>query len=364
MLHHGLAGAEGAGHGRRAALGNGEHGVDNPLAGAQGPLRGVLLLIGTADTDGPLLDHGQRHVFPVLGGQGGNGLRHIKGTALDVLDGALQVGGHHDFVEHNGSLGHGADDVAAGDLVAGLGGGGEVPLLLPIHGGNLHAAGDVGAHLLHDLLQRTLDTVVDALNHAGSKLHAHRSAGGDHVGSGAQAGGLLIDLDGGGVALHGQDLADQTLGSHADHVGHIGVRKSRGDNQRSGNFNNFSAQILKPSFRINSPEGFPPRQATPGKGPRGNVVFPLFTPPKAERSIQIICTAACTRRKCPYPSRPGRRLRSPMSPEKGRSPPERPGRTQSPFGGLTKYRHPPRAQWRAGCCFCQCPVSPPGRESG
>ncbi len=65
-------------------------------------------------------------------------------------------------------------------LVAGPGHGGEVPLLLPIQGGHLHAPGDVGTHLLHDLLQGALDTVIDTLDDAGAQLHAHGRAGGLH----------------------------------------------------------------------------------------------------------------------------------------------------------------------------------------
>ena len=145
-------------------------------------------------------------------------------------------------MEHHRRLGDGADDVAAHHLVANGGGGGELPLLLLVQGGDFHATGDAGAHLLHDLLQGALDAVIDTLDHAGAQLHAHGGAGGLHHGAGAQAGGLLIDLDGGGVALHGQNLADQPLGAHTDHVGHIGVRQARGHNQRSGYFHNFTAQ--------------------------------------------------------------------------------------------------------------------------
>ena len=157
-------------------------------------------------------------------------------------------GGHHDLVEHHGGLLDRAQNVAAGDLVAHLGHRIEVPLLLVVHGGDLHAAGDAGAHLFHDLLQGALDTVVNAFDHAGAQLHAHGGAGGHHLGAGAQAGGLLVDLNVGGVALHGQDLADQALGADADHVGHIGVRQARGHYQRPGNFNNFTAQVHLPSF--------------------------------------------------------------------------------------------------------------------
>ncbi|CAN4010611.1 DNA topoisomerase, partial [Dysosmobacter welbionis] len=248
VLHHSLAGAEGPGHGGGAALGNGEQGVNDPLAGAQRPLGGIFVLVGPPDPDRPLLHHGQGHVLPLVSAQGGHGLLHGEGAAPDVRDGAAQIGGHHDLVEHHRRLRHGADHVAALHLRAGGDRGGEVPLLLPVQGRDLHAPGDVGAHLLHDLLQRPLDAVIDAFDHAGAQLHAHGSAGGDHLRPRSQAGGLLVHLDGGGVPLHRQNLADQPLGADADHVGHIGVRQARGHHQRSGYLHNLTAQTRSTFF--------------------------------------------------------------------------------------------------------------------
>ena len=49
VLHHGLAGAEGAGHRGHAALGQGEQGIDDPLAGDQQDIGGQLI----AYRDGP-----------------------------------------------------------------------------------------------------------------------------------------------------------------------------------------------------------------------------------------------------------------------------------------------------------------------
>ena len=244
MLHHGLAGAEGAGNGRRTTLGNGEHGVDDALTGGQRPLGGILLGVGAAHTDGPLLHHGELHFPALLGAEDSHGLMDgVLALGGHLHDGAAHFRGHHDLVEHHGGLRHGADDVAAHHLCAFLHGGGELPLLLGVQGGDFHTTGDAGAHLLHDLLQRALDAVVDALDHAGPQLDAHGSTGGDHFRARAETGGLLIDLDGGRVALHGQDLADQAAGTHADHVGHIGVPEAGGDHQRAGDFHNFTAQI-------------------------------------------------------------------------------------------------------------------------
>ena len=84
--------------------------------------------------------------------------------------------------------------------------------------------------------------VVDIFNDARAQLHGQGGAGGLYHRAGAQAGGLLIDLDGGGVAVHGEDLADEALIPHPDHVGHVGVSEPRGHHQRAGDLDNFTAQ--------------------------------------------------------------------------------------------------------------------------
>ena len=244
MLHHGLARAEGAGDGGGAALGDGEEGVDDPLTGAQGRSGGVFVLIGTAYADGPLLHHGQVDRLALGGFQHGHRVLHgVVARLGHQLQLAAQIGGHHDLVEHHAGLLDGADHVAALDGVARLGHGGEVPFLLPVQGGNLDTAGDVGARPLHDLLQGALDAVVNILNEARPQLHRQRGAGGHHLGAGAQAGGLLVDLDGGGIAAHVQDLADELLLTHADHVGHVGVLHAGGHHQRAGNLYNFAHSV-------------------------------------------------------------------------------------------------------------------------
>ena len=237
MLHDGLTGAEGAGDGCRTALGDGEHGVNNSLAGAEGHLGGELLDVGATHTDGPLLHHGQFLLLALVGVDDGDGLQDGVGAGLDVSDGAGDAMGNHDLVDGGGSLLDGADDVTAGDGVAHLGGGDEVPLLLSVQRRNLDASGDGGAGDLHDLLQGTLDTVVNIFKQAGAKLNGQRGAGGDHFRAGADAGGLLIDLDRRGVTVHVQNLADQVLFADSNHVCHVGVLHAGGDHQRAGYLN-------------------------------------------------------------------------------------------------------------------------------
>ena len=213
------------------------------------------MLVGAAHTDGPLLHEGQLGLGAIRLLQHGYRLSDGIRAALDGDDLALHLGGDHDLVEDGVGLLDGADDVAADDLGAGLHGGGKLPLLLPVQGRHFHAAGQVVAlHLLHDDLQGTLDAVVDILNQAGAQLYGQRGAGGDHFRPGTQAGGLLVNLDGSGIAGHGEDLADQALLAHTDHVGHVGLSHTGGDHQRTGDLNDFSHRLTN---LLSSPGALP-----------------------------------------------------------------------------------------------------------
>ena len=142
-------------------------------------------------------------------------------------------------------------------MVAYLCGCNEVPLLLVVNGGDLNAAGDGVAAALHDFFQGALNAVINIFNHAGSQLDAQGEAGGFHRNAGAKAGGFLVDLNGGCIAAHLDDLTDQTLRTYADYVIHIGVRQTLGNHQRTGNLDNstgcHSLSFLYAKFRFNSP---------------------------------------------------------------------------------------------------------------
>ena len=251
MLHHRLAGAEGAGDGGGAPLGHGEEGVHDPLSGLEGHHRGILVLIGAAHTDRPFLHHGQLHPGAVLLFQHGHRLGDGKGAALDGHDGPLHSGGQHDLVEDGLGLLDRAQHIATHHPGPGLDGRGERPLLLPVQGGHLHAPGEsVASADLPDDLQRALDPVVNILDQAGAQLHGQGRAGGDHLSAGPQSGGLLIDLDGGGVPSHIQDLADQALLAHTDHVGHVGLLHPCGHHQRAGDLDDLSHRLIT-FFRVN-----------------------------------------------------------------------------------------------------------------
>ena len=139
-------------------------------------------------------------------------------------------------MQHGGGLLNGADDVACPELVADLGNGVELPLLVVVERGNVNASLEVGARDLHDLIERSLDTVVDSADKTGTQLNREGSAGGLNLLSGAETRGLLINLDRSSVAVHFYDFAYKTLFAYADNVIHIGVAHTVCNYQRSRDF--------------------------------------------------------------------------------------------------------------------------------
>ena len=78
-------------------------------------------------------------------------------------------------MQNGGGLLHRTDDITADDLVTGMGGGGKLPLFFTVQSGHFHAAGQViAAHLLHNGIQRALNTIVNVFYQSGAKLHRKR----------------------------------------------------------------------------------------------------------------------------------------------------------------------------------------------
>ena len=144
------------------------------------------------------------------------------------------------MLERGGFL-DGSKDVSPPHLGAGGDGSRKVPLALPVQGGNLHPTGQVvGPSALGDLLQGTLDAVINHLDQARPQFHRQGRPCGLHRRARAQAGGLLVHLDGGRVPGHGQHLADEALLPHPDHVRHVGLGQACGHHQGARNFHHFA----------------------------------------------------------------------------------------------------------------------------
>ena len=247
MLHDGLAAAERPRDRRRAALGYGKERIHNALAGLERRDGRVLLRVGTAHTNRPLLDHRELLRLALVGLNNSDDVLHSEAAGLDLLHSAAHLGRHHDLVQDRRRLLHRAEHVAADQVVSHLGDSGEVPLLLAVERGDLLAARqEVAARLLADDLQRALDAVVNILDQTGAELNRQRRAGRHDLCPRAEARGLFIHLNGGTIAAHRQNFADEVLLAHADDIRHIRFRKSRRHDQRAGDLNDLSHKAFAP----------------------------------------------------------------------------------------------------------------------
>ena len=247
MLHDGLAAAERPRDRRRAALGHGEECVHDALAGLERRDGRVLLRVGTAHTNRPLLDHREFLRLALVGLNNSDDVLHSEAAGLDLLHSAAHLGRHHDLMQDRRRLLHRAEHVAADQVVSHLGDSGEVPLLLAVERGDLLATRqEVAARLLADDLQRALDAVVNILDQTGAELNRQRRAGRHDLCPRAEARGLFIHLNSGGIAAHRQNFADEVLLAHADDIRHIRFRKSRRHDQRAGDLNDLSHKAFAP----------------------------------------------------------------------------------------------------------------------
>ena len=234
MLNDSLTGTEGSGYCCGTALCDGEEGIDNSLSRDQRHIRRKLSCIGSSGTYRPLL-HQLDLRLALLTVDGGDVLCYGIVAFLKTCDGSLQSVGYHDLVKDYFSFLYSTDDVSAFYLCALGNSGNEVPLLLSVQRFNLNASlKQIGVGLLSDLLQRSLDTIIDTADQSGSQLYGHGNAGGYDRLSGTKSGGLLVYLNGSKIPVHLNDLTDQMLVRNAHNVEHVGVAHSLGNNQGSG----------------------------------------------------------------------------------------------------------------------------------
>src|SRR6056297_2963627 len=231
LLRDGLAGAEWSRDRRRAAHREREQHVEDAHAGQERRDRVELLLDRAGLSHRPrvrhlelaaVLEHDDGIVDGVLA------LRH------DGFHGPAHAGRNEDLVGER-ELRNGADHLAGRELVPHLDGRRERPGRVARQRVHRDAALDVGAGLLLDLVERALDAVEDAVQHAGSQLDRQRQAGRlDRLADGETA-GVLVDLHERRVAVEADDLADEVFAADAHDVVHARAHHAFGDHGRSGN---------------------------------------------------------------------------------------------------------------------------------
>ncbi len=122
-----------------------------------------------------------------------------------------------------GGLLDGAEDRTARQAVAGLGGRDEVPLLLPIEGGNGDATLDEDLGDRANRFERSLDPVVDGADHARPQLDRQLHAGAVNRVVRRDARRVFVDLDDGAVLFELDQLADEVRLADADQFEHLRV---------------------------------------------------------------------------------------------------------------------------------------------
>ena len=132
---------------------------------------------------------------------------------------------------------HGAEDIAAGDHIARLCGRNEMPQLLSLQRRHLNASlQKVAVRHLHDIVQRTLNAVVNTADQTRSEFNTHRHSRAGDRSTGREARRLLVNLNGGLIAMNFDDLTDQILLSYMNHIRHVRIAHARGYDKRSGDF--------------------------------------------------------------------------------------------------------------------------------
>lgn len=165
-----LAAAESTGDGNGTALDTGEEGIQHTLADDEGLVGGQLLGGGAGHTDGPRLHHGVLCLLAIELDLEDLLLDGVATLGGDLGNDTPRTGREQDAVGVDERvLEDGTPDITAGDVIADLLGGGELPLLLPVERRDGDTAGDIdGARNAGDRLERTLDTVVDVVEEAGA----------------------------------------------------------------------------------------------------------------------------------------------------------------------------------------------------
>lgn len=174
-----LSTSEGAGDGNSTTLDGGEQGVQHTLTNNEGAVGGLLLSGGTRHTNGPGLHHAVLGLVAVELDLEDLLVDGVAALGGDLGDGSSRARREEDLVGcDEGVLVDGAPDIAAREVVADLHVRGEVPLLLAVEGIRGDATGDVDAlGEIGDLLEGSLDTVVDVVEQAGAEFDGERLSG-------------------------------------------------------------------------------------------------------------------------------------------------------------------------------------------
>ena len=181
----------------------------------------------------------------------------VVAFAYHVGNNAFHAVRHHNFVQNNGCFLHGTHYVACNQFVADLSHGDKVPLAVSVHAVYFDTAPDTRARLLHEDVQRTLNTVKNTFDKSRSKLHRQGRARAYDFVADLQSACFLVDLNAGFIAAQFDYFADKLFVGYLYNVVHFHVGKIFRNDQRSADLCNSSYHLLSSLLnRISTPMAF------------------------------------------------------------------------------------------------------------
>ena len=236
MLNNRLTASERSRNGSHTTFGDWEHTVNNSLSCYERLFWRKLFLIRTTFTNRPFLHHGQLFVS-VFCLQYTYNFFYGKLTGFDLFDFTFYIWRNHNLLFHNDGLFYCTKYVSAFYFISDLCNRYEVPLFVSFQCRNLNTSLQaVASGYFHNIVQWSLDTIVDAGDQSRSQFYGKRYFHGFYRLARFQSGSLLIYLNRCLVPVHLDDLTDQSLVTYTNHVKHVGVSHALSDNQWSGHF--------------------------------------------------------------------------------------------------------------------------------
>mmetsp|Transcript_1421 Transcript_1421/g.2992 ORF Transcript_1421/g.2992 Transcript_1421/m.2992 type:complete len:648 (+) Transcript_1421:52-1995(+) len=233
------------GNGARSSQHGGEEAINDTESSDEGNVTGKLFGNGPGTPHGPKVAQGQV-VRLVLGFVvdlhddvvDKEGFVSIGSRGMNLGDRSVNIGRHQNPMRMNNLiLIHNPHDISPRHRHALLNHPTrrKSPPNIPRQARNIHALGHVNIpRVLKDVLQRPLNTVENGPHDPRTQFHAERLLLPQDGIADGQAGGVLVDLDGGRVAFELDDFSDEFGVADADEFVHCGAGHVVGDDEGSG----------------------------------------------------------------------------------------------------------------------------------
>ena len=250
MLNDSLTASKRARYCCHTALRDREEGINDTLPGYKRHLRRKFSLIWTAFSHRPLL-HQSKLPLSCFRCYNCNHFFYCKFTCFDLFDRPFYSIRNHDLLLYHRRLLDRTDHISFFDFISDFNSRNKLPFQISFQRRNFHTPLQTVARDFHDIIQRSLDSIVNAGNQPRSEFYGHWHFHGFHRLSRSESGCLLIYLNRRLVSVHLYNFADQSLLTYTHDIKHIRIAHSRGNDQRSCYFFNYAfthCRIYLPLF--------------------------------------------------------------------------------------------------------------------